>query len=183
MTERKRLEAELMQSERLAIMGEMAAGIAHEINNPLGIILANTEELIQEIDGRGAIRESLQTIERNAIRAGKVIDDLLTFTRPNPPSKVRIDLIALIEESLSFCKQQLRQKGIQVERQFSGEAVFFEGDDNQIQQLMVNLILNSIQAISEKGSSGYGWARSGTTEQKRFTWRSPTRGWVFRKRI
>jgi signal transduction histidine kinase len=141
-----------MQSERLAIMGEMAAGIAHEINNPLGIILANTEELIQETDGRGTIRESLQTIERNAIRAGKFIDDLLTFTRPNPASKVRIDLIALIEESLSFCKQQLRQKGIRVEKQFPGEAVFFEGDDNQIQQLMVNLILNSIQAISERGS-------------------------------
>jgi PAS domain S-box-containing protein len=151
MTERKRLEAELMQSERLAIMGEMAAGIAHEINNPLGIILANTEELIHETDGRGTVRENLQTIERNAIRAGKFIDDLLTFTRPNPPAKVRIDLIALIEESLSFCKQQLRQKGIQVERQFPGETVFFEGDDNQIQQLMVNLILNSIQAISEKG--------------------------------
>jgi signal transduction histidine kinase len=98
------------------------------------------------------MRESLQTIERNAIRAGKFIDDLLTFTRPNPPTKVRIDLIALIEESLSFCKQQLRQKGIMVEKQFPGEAVCFEGDDNQIQQLMVNLILNSIQAISEKGA-------------------------------
>ena len=152
MTDRKRLEAELMQSERLAIMGEMAAGIAHEINNPLGIILANTEELIQETEGQGNTRESLQTIERNAIRAGKVIDDLLTFTRPNPPTKVRIDLIALIDESLSLCKQQLRQKGIKVEKQFPGEAVFFEGDDNQIQQLMVNLILNSIQAISERGS-------------------------------
>ena len=152
MTDRKRLEAELMQSERLAIMGEMAAGIAHEINNPLGIILANTEELIQETNGRENMRESLQTIERNAIRAGKFIDDLLTFTRPNPPTKVRIDLIALIEESLSFCKQQLRQKGIMVEKQFPGEAVCFEGDDNQIQQLMVNLILNSIQAISEKGA-------------------------------
>jgi PAS domain S-box-containing protein len=158
-TERKRLEAELMQSEHLAIMGEMAAGIAHEINNPLGIILANTEELLQQKSDQDGIRESLETIERNAIRAGKFIDDLLTFTRPAPPAKVRIDLLALIEESLSLCKQQLKQKGITVERQFPPKPVIFEGDDNQIQQLMVNLILNSIQAISGKGSIRIGVSR------------------------
>jgi PAS domain S-box-containing protein len=152
MTEHKRLEAELMQSERLAIMGEMAAGIAHEINNPLGIILANTEEMLHETNERENIRENLQTIERNALRAGKFIDDLLTFTRPTPPAKVRIDLLALIEETLSLCKQQLRQKGIRVDRRFPDEPVFCEGDDNQIQQLIVNLILNSIQAISGKGT-------------------------------
>ena len=151
-TEHKRLEAELMQSERLAIMGEMAAGIAHEINNPLGIILANTEEMLHEANGKQNVRENLETIERNALRAGKFIDDLLTFTRPAPPAKVRINLLALIEESLSLCKQQLRQKGIRVEKHLPGEAVFCEGDDNQIQQLIVNLILNSIQAISGKGT-------------------------------
>jgi PAS domain S-box-containing protein len=151
-TEHKRLEAELMQSERLAIMGEMAAGIAHEINNPLGIILANTEEMLHQTDSQGSVRESLETIERNAVRAGKFIDDLLTFTRPAPPATVRVDLLSLIEESLSLCKQQLRQKGIKVGKRFPQEAVFWEGDDNQIKQLIVNLILNSIQAISGKGA-------------------------------
>lgn len=152
MTEHKCLEAELMQSERLALMGEMAAGIAHEINNPLGIILANTEELLQETKNQDNHRENLETIERNALRAGKVIEDLLTFTRPGPPAKVQIDLLSLIDESLSLCKQQLRQKRIHVSREFPENPIFFEGDDNQIQQLVVNLLLNSIQAISEKGT-------------------------------
>ena len=151
-TERKRLETELMQSERLALMGEMAVGIAHEINNPLGIILANTEEMLHEVKNQGNIGESLETIERNALRAAKFIDDLLTFTRPTPPAKVQIDLLALIEESLSLCKQQLKQKGIAVDRDFPREPVIFEGDDSQIQQLIVNLILNSVQAIHGKGT-------------------------------
>ncbi len=151
-TERKRLEEELIQSERLAIMGEMAAGIAHEINNPLGIILANTEELLQLQLCQESAKEGLEAIERNAVRAGKFIDDLLTFTRPRPPAHAPIDLSSLVEESLSLCKQQLRQKGIRVEKAFPAEPVMFEGDDNQMQQVFVNLILNSIQAISDKGT-------------------------------
>ncbi len=151
-SERKRLEDELMQSERLAILGQMTVGLAHEINNPLGIILANTEELLQDCED-GA-KENLQAIERNALRAGKFIDDLLTFTRPSPTTRVRFDLIEAVEESLLLCKQKLRQKGIVVGREFSPEPLWFMGDGNQIQQLMVNLLLNSIQAIDGKGSIG-----------------------------
>jgi PAS domain S-box-containing protein len=160
-TERKRLEEELIQSERLAIMGEMAAGIAHEINNPLGIILANTEELLQQSAGDGETQESLEAIERNAVRAGKFIDDLLTFTRPTAPTKVRIDLAALVEESLSLCKQQLKQKQIEVEKVFAGAPLFFEGDDSQIQQVVVNLVLNAIQAMPVRGKLAVRGARDG----------------------
>jgi PAS domain S-box-containing protein len=149
-SERKRLEEELMQSERLAIMGQMTAGIAHEINNPLGIILANTEELLHMCQGE--TRENLEAIERNALRAGKFIDDLLTFTRPTPTEKVTFELVEAVEEALLLCKQQLKQKGIQVKREFLSEQIWFEGDANQIQQVVVNLLLNSIQAIDGKGS-------------------------------
>jgi PAS domain S-box-containing protein len=151
MTDRKRLEEELIQSERLAIMGEMAAGIAHEINNPLGIILANAEELLQHEFEDEDTKEGLKAVERNALRAGKFIDDLLTFTRPTPPTKNRIDLVLLVEESLMLCKQQLRKKHIVVEKEFTEAPLFFEGDDSQIQQVMINLILNAVQAIPEKG--------------------------------
>jgi PAS domain S-box-containing protein len=149
-SERKRLEEELMQSERLAIMGQMTAGIAHEINNPLGIILANTEELLHLCEGE--TKENLQAIERNALRAGKFIDDLLTFTRPTPTKKVNFELVEAIEEALLLCKQQLKQKGIQVMKEFLTQPIWFEGDINQIQQVVVNLLLNSIQAIDGKGS-------------------------------
>jgi PAS domain S-box-containing protein len=164
-SERKRLEEELMQSERLAIMGQMTAGIAHEINNPLGIILANTEELLHVCQGE--TRESLETIERNAVRAGKFIDDLLTFTRPTPTEKVRFELIEAVEEALLLCKQQLRQKGIRVEKAFSDDQIWFEGDANQIQQVVVNLLLNSIQAIDGKGTITIRIEEKGTNGNER----------------
>jgi PAS domain S-box-containing protein len=149
-SERKRLEEELMQSERLAIMGQMTAGIAHEINNPLGIILGNTEELLTMCQGE--MRENLEAIERNALRAAKFIDDLLTFTRPTPTEKVSFELVESVEEALLLCKQQLRQKGIEVRKEFLNEQIWIEGDANQIQQVVVNLLLNSIQAIEGKGA-------------------------------
>jgi PAS domain S-box-containing protein len=151
-TQRKRLEEELIQSERLAIMGQTAAGIAHEINNPLGIILANTEDLINTARVTEDVRVTLDSIERNAIRAGEIIEDLLSFTRPNPPEKVPIDLVELIDASLVFLKQKLRQKRINVEKCFTEEKIVFQGDENKIQQLLINLILNSIKAVPEEGS-------------------------------
>ena len=161
MTERKRLEEELIQSERLAIMGEMAAGVAHEINNPLGIILANAEELLQHKLEDEEMREGLKAVERNAVRAGKFIDDLLTFTRPTPPTKNRIDLVALVDESLALCKQQLRKKQILVEKEFPAEPLFLEGDDSQIQQVLINVFLNAVQAIPGKGFIRIRAGRSG----------------------
>lgn len=151
-TERRRLEDELIQSERLAIMGHMAAGIAHEINNPLGIILANTEDALYDgLDAQG-IQDCLNSIERNAVRAGKIIENLLSFTRPSPFARVPIDLGQLIDESLSFLKQHFKRKEIRVERHDAEEPMTFLGDDNQIQQLLINLILNSIEAIEQQGT-------------------------------
>jgi len=152
LTERKRLEEDLIQSDRLAIMGQMAAGIAHEINNPLGIILSNADDLLHnELDPK-SIRESLQSIERNAIRAGKIIEDLLSFTRPSPPEKVPIDIIELIEESTLFLKQKIKQKRIVLKKELPQERVIVAGDENLIQQVLINLVLNSIQATQEGGA-------------------------------
>jgi signal transduction histidine kinase len=151
MTDRKRLEEDLIQSDRLAIMGQMAAGIAHEINNPLGIILANAEDAIGNHLDAQSTRESLESIERNAVRAGKTIEDLLSFTRPHPPERVSIDLPQLIDESLSFLKQKLKQKKIKVEKSFPDDPVVILGDENLLQQLLINLLLNSTQAMQHGG--------------------------------
>ena len=151
LTERKRLEEDLIHSDRLAIMGRMAAGIAHEINNPLGIILTNAEDVLNHELGTEDSRESLKSIERNAIRAAKIIEDLLTFTRPTPPQISPIDLAQLIESSLLFLKQKFKQKNISVEKSYPPESIIMNGDENLIQQLLINLILNAIQAIKHEG--------------------------------
>ncbi|MBW1999947.1 MAG: transporter substrate-binding domain-containing protein, partial [Deltaproteobacteria bacterium] len=152
LTERKRLEEDLIQSDRLAVMGQMSAGIAHEINNPLGIILSNADYVLHnELDPK-SIKESLQSIERNAIRAGKIIEDLLSFTRPSPPEKVPVDLRELIEESMLFLKQKIKQKRIILRKELPRERVIIPGDENLIQQVLINLVLNSVQATQEGGT-------------------------------
>jgi signal transduction histidine kinase len=149
LNERKRLEENLLYSERLAVMGQMTAGIAHEINNPLGIILTNAEEVLNhELDPQD-LRESLESIERNALRAGKIIEDLMSFTRPSPLNKTLIDMPQLIDESLFFLKHRIKKKKIRIEKRYD-DAVFL-GDERLIQQLMINLILNAIQAVRQEG--------------------------------
>jgi len=150
MTERKRLEEELIQTERLAIIGQMAAGLAHEINNPLGIILANTEDILANSELCEEDMLSLRTIARNCVRAGDIIDNLLSYTRPGNLQKTTVDLERLIEESLVFLKQKLRQKAITVKTEISCEATLL-GDENQIQQMLINLMLNAIQAMGQAG--------------------------------
>lgn len=167
LTERKRLEEDLIQSDRLAIMGQMAAGIAHEINNPLGIILSNADDVLHNELGPESTKESLKSIERNALRAGKIIEDLLSFTRPSPPEKVPIDIIELIEESMLFLKQKIRQKGIKLKKEFPGESVVFQGDENLIQQVLINLVLNSIQATQEGGTIIIRLGVKGTGAERR----------------
>ena len=150
-TERKRLEENLIHSDRLAIMGQMAAGIAHEINNPLSIILSNAQDsLTHELSPDDSL-ESLKSIERNALRAAKNIKDLLSFTRPTLQEVAPIDLIQLIDETLFFFKQRLKQKNIKIEKTYPADLINLCGDKNLIQQLLINLILNAIQAIKHEG--------------------------------
>lgn len=151
LTERKYLEEKLIHSDRLAIMGHMAAGIAHEINNPLGIILSNTGDLISGGPYSEDDHESLKSIERNALRAAKITQDLLSFTRPTPLKKVMIDLIPLIDECLLFLKHKIKAKDVGIEKIYSDPSIFFLCDEKLMQQLLINVILNAIQAVNHKG--------------------------------
>lgn len=151
-SERRRLEEELIQSEKLATMGQVAAGLAHEINNPLGILLANAQEALRGWLDRDTLRQSLEVIERNALRAGKIVEDLLSYTRPSGFNPVPVDLLVVIEEALFMLRPSLKRKHIKVERDVCETTMRFCGDVNQIEQLLINLILNSIEAVNEGGT-------------------------------
>ncbi|MBN1627741.1 MAG: transporter substrate-binding domain-containing protein, partial [Deltaproteobacteria bacterium] len=150
-TERKRLEEDLLYADRLAIMGRMAAGIAHEINNPLGIILGNAQDALYHKLSVEDSLESLKCIERNAIRAAKIIEDMLNFTRPVPLQLCPVDLPLQVDSTLFLLKQKLKQKDIRIKKSYPSEPAVFKGDENLIQQLLINIILNSIQAIKNEG--------------------------------
>jgi signal transduction histidine kinase len=151
LNERKRLEENLLYSERLAVMGQMTAGIAHEINNPLGIILTNAEDILNHDLDAEDLNESLKSIERNALRAGKIIEDLLSFTRPSPLDRTAIDMPQLIDESLFYLKHRIKKKNIRVDKHHDSAPAVFYGDEKLVQQLLINLILNAVQAVGKEG--------------------------------
>lgn len=168
-TERKRLEENLLYSDRLAIMGQMAAGIAHEINNPLGIILSNVQDAIYHEVTAKDYHESLKSIERNALRAAKIIEDMLNFTRPAPLQLSTIDLPLQIDSSLVLLKQKLKQKSIKIEKHYPVHPVTLNGDENLIQQLLINIVLNSIQAIKDEGIIDISVKTTGQDGNKKIT--------------
>ena len=153
---RKKLEEELIKTERLAVMGQMAAGVAHEINNPLGIILANAEGILygacSQEGGSKECRHAIEAIERNAMRAGKIIEDLLSFTKPGISKKKLVDVIQLVEEGIFFLRQNMKKSNVQVSRQYEKAPLLFYCDENQFLQLVINLMLNGIEAMPKGGT-------------------------------
>lgn len=151
-TFRKHMEEDLIHSERLAMMGQMAAGIAHEINNPLSVILSYAQDAIAHEPSREESIECLKSIERNAFRAAKIIENMLSFARRSPILVVPFDLLRVIDSSLFLLRQKLKKKKIKVEKKYSFDSVIINGEENLIQQLLINIILNSIHAIKQGGS-------------------------------
>jgi PAS domain S-box-containing protein len=148
---RKRLEERLIRSERLAVMGQVSAGLAHEINNPLSIVLGHAQEMLGGPAEGEELRQGLDIIVKNTLRAGRIVNDLLSFTRQGPPLKSRVNLIDLIEDSVLFVHSKLKAKKISVKKELPSSEVSVFGDESQLMQVLVNLLLNSIQALREEG--------------------------------
>lgn len=149
-TERNRMEDELIQAERLGTIGKMAASMAHEINNPLGIILANAEDLFFEKNLSDPIKEGLETIQRNANRAGEITQGLMYLASPKPLPKQRIDLRDVIRDSQALVAPRL--KGINFSANLPDSPLLVKGDARSLQQVTVNLILNAVESLDGDGS-------------------------------
>jgi signal transduction histidine kinase len=149
-TERNRMEEELIQSERLGIIGKMAASLAHEINNPLGVVQANAEDLMYEEDVSAEIKESLRAIQRNALRAGEITKGLLEAATPRPLTLHSIEMSALIADSLSLLGSKGKRERLSV--QLPEKPLYIRGDERALQQVLVNLVFNSLAVTGEDGA-------------------------------
>lgn len=149
-TERNRMEKELIQSERLAIIGKMAATVAHEINNPLGIIQANAEDLIYAGNNDEETKEGLDAIRRNASRAGKILKDLLALASPKPMAAELLDVKEVIDESIALLGPNIKKCSLYIT--IPPKPILIEGDNRSLQQVMVNLLLNALNSSQEKGA-------------------------------
>ena len=140
-----------LQTEKLSALGRMAAGIAHEINNPLAGILLYSSNLIKKIQEDSAIKEGLDVIINETIRCRVIIQDLLEFARDNEPQKICANLNDIIEKTLGIIKNELRLHHITLDQDLSSQLPDSDLDVNQMVQVFVNLLLNAVEAIQDKG--------------------------------
>jgi PAS domain S-box-containing protein len=147
-TDAKRIEQQLIQSERLAAMGQMIAGVAHELNNPLTAVLGVTE-MLRDSGKDDTERRQLELAHGQARRAAQIVQGLLSFARPPHPRKTRLYLSDIIERSLQFHEGSLRANHITVDFVPKPDVAAVLGDPSQLTQVFLNLIVNAEQAIRE----------------------------------
>jgi PAS domain S-box-containing protein len=149
----KKLEQQIIQSERLAAMGQMIGGFAHELNNPLTSIMG-VAELLQENESSEPVRKQLVMLQQQARRAADVVQNLMYFSRPPSPGKGTINLGELVQRTLHLHAYSLRMNNITVD--FLPDAALppVEGDPHQLMQVFLNLILNAEQAMRDVREAG-----------------------------
>ena len=152
-TEAKRIEQQLIQAERLAAMGQMIAGVAHELNNPLTAVLGVTEMLRDSLEDE-TDRRHLDLAHGQARRAAQIVQSLLSFARPPQPRKTRLYLNDLIQRSLQLHERSLRANRITVDFVPKPDLAAVVGDASQLTQVFLNLIVNAEQSIREIRDQG-----------------------------
>jgi PAS domain S-box-containing protein len=153
-TEVKRLEEQLIQAEKLAAMGQMLAGVAHELNNPLTAILGVSELLRDRPGVDENAKRQLDMAHRQARRAARIVQNLLEFSRPASPQKKPLDLNTIVDRTLQLHDHSLRRNNVEVDfRPLPGLPPII-GDANQLIQVFLNLITNAEQAIHEVRPAG-----------------------------
>ncbi|HNV73219.1 MAG: GAF domain-containing protein [Gemmatimonadetes bacterium] len=155
LTDERRIEEQLRQSEKLAALGELVAGVAHELNNPLAGISAFAQLLLEEkiTDEQ---RESVRLIKREADRAVGVIRDLLIFSRKPGPTRSPIDLNEIIELTLRLRNYSLRSADVEVQVDLAPGLPRVRGDDQRLQQVLLNLIVNAEYAMQRSSIKQLG---------------------------
>ncbi|HEX8871498.1 MAG TPA: PAS domain S-box protein [Candidatus Acidoferrum sp.] len=167
-TEMKRLEEQLIQAEKLAAMGQMLAGVAHELNNPLTAILGASELLRDRQGVDDSTKRQLEMTHRQARRAARIVQNLLEFSRPASPQKKQLDLNGIIDRTLQLHEHSLRRNSIEVDFQPASTPPVIVGDANQLIQVFLNLVTNAEQAIGEVRSSGHIQIRVGQAGSRVF---------------
>jgi signal transduction histidine kinase len=153
-TDRVRLEQSVQESEKLAAIGTLAAGLAHEINNPIGIMTSRIELILEEADRSGlppSVRDDLAVLQRNAHRVGRITQGLVSFARPGSGARQPTDLNAVVAETLLLFESPAAKAGVKVERRLTAPLPEVSADANQLQQVLLNLLNNARDALGDHG--------------------------------
>ncbi|HDH88342.1 MAG TPA: PAS domain S-box protein [Desulfobacteraceae bacterium] len=152
--EKKLKEAEqikLEQSNKMASLGQLAAGVAHEINNPLSGILIDASLILEELDEDSNIKNDMQNIIADTHRCKDIVKNLLAYSRQTEMKRELFNINDVIEQTLSFLSHHALLQNITINREFSASMLMCEGDKNQLVQAFTNIIINAAHAITGKG--------------------------------
>jgi signal transduction histidine kinase/ABC-type branched-subunit amino acid transport system ATPase component len=149
-TKERQFKEYLLRTEKLTSVENLAAGVAHEINNPLGII-QNYLEIIKVKNLDGIVTEKVLKIERELNRICGIVGNLLSFSKLDVAADRRVNLVHIIEEVLVLLNYQLEEKRITLEKGIHKEDIYIKGDENRLKQLCFNLLVNSIEAVVNEG--------------------------------
>ena len=141
-------QSQLLQRERLAGVGQLVAGVAHELNNPLTAVIGYSDLLLEQT-GNGASRQKLEKLGVEARRIKRIIDNLLSFARPQQEGRRLTDIAVVARESLMLCEHQLRSRGINVQMNFAHDLPQIALNDGQFKRVFVNLFSNSANALEQ----------------------------------
>jgi PAS domain S-box-containing protein len=147
-TEQRIMEAQLIQNDKMASIGQLVSGVAHELNNPLASIAGLTELLLERELHPDFPREHLRVIHDQAERAGRIVRNLLTFARKGGPEKAPVDLNDVAARTSLLIVYELQLHGIELEQALDPSPVVVLGDRYELQQVLLNLITNAVQAVS-----------------------------------
>ncbi|WP_252311542.1 histidine kinase dimerization/phospho-acceptor domain-containing protein [Sinobaca sp. H24] len=146
----RQAQAQLQHSGQLAAIGEMAAGVAHELNSPLTAVIGNTQILKRQLSVDGRSLELAEAIERGGKRCQGIIRNLLSFSRPDKEESTECCLNESVEDVLSLIGFQIERENIQIKRRFSKDIPLVEASPHQIGQIIINLLLNAKDALAER---------------------------------
>ncbi len=145
------IQDHLFQSEKLASLGKLAAGIAHEINNPLGGILIYSHLLLEDVPKKSPYHENLKKIVKETSRCKDIVKGLLEFARPKEPEASLININDIVESSLALMERQALFQNIKIKKSFTSDMPKIIADSAQLQQVFMNIILNAAEAMDGNG--------------------------------
>ncbi len=152
--ERIRLKEQLIRAERLSSLGEMVAGISHEIRNPLGIIRSSAELLKKKMQSDAPSKPIVNIIIEEATRLNNIVCDFLNYARPRKPNTVPCHIEQILEKNISFLQSQLDERGYVIEERYEDNIPEIMADAEMLYQAFLNILLNAMQAMPGGGKIG-----------------------------